>query len=65
VPGKLTGCEDDFSAWFDHLEERFSCKRNIQNVLPASCPPAENVNESPDATIQYNAKKNYESVKMY
>ena len=49
-PSKLTGCEDDFAVWFDHLDERFSYMEvQFKKLLPAfetSCPPAEYVDKT-------------------
>ena len=41
--------------WFDHLEESSSCKevqfKKICPLVKISCPPAENVNETPGAGL--------------
>ena len=53
VPGKLMSSEDIFPARFDHLEECF-CQKEVPFKMfclsvKTSCPPAENVNETPDS----------------
>ena len=51
--GRLTGYEDNFACWFDHLEESYSYKEahfksfaHCENQL--HCPPSENFNEPLD-----------------
>ena len=42
--GKLTSCEDDSAAWFDHLEESFSNRevhyKKFYPPVKACCHPA-------------------------
>ena len=48
--GKLTGCEENLTAWFDNLEQSLSYKevqvKKLCSTVKTSCPPVENVNET-------------------
>jgi len=50
--------------WFDHLEKSFSDKevqfRKFYSSVKTSCPPAENVNDTPDMYITYLSDDHYD-----
>ena len=52
MSSKLIGCGDNLSGWFDCQEESFNIKKISSNtvLLPVetSCPPVENLAETPE-----------------
>ena len=62
-PSKLTSCEDDLFAWFDHVEEIFSYKevqlKRFCSHEKTSCPPAADIHDTSAldaATVQNGGK---------
>ena len=61
--GKLTGCKENLTAWFDNLEQSLSYKevqvKKLCSPVKTSCPPVENVNETPSGMKSLKHQTNH------